>query len=300
LLLAVWGAEAQIPLAKALERVAEEAAVFQQNIPKCLTQETLTQSASMPPSRFRPSIGAQAAIVPKPRTVTHDVVSEYSVGHLKGSDSANLYEFRQVVSVDNKAIQSAESARRALTMNLKSQDEQVRKRMLEEYAKFGLVDVATDYGLVLLAFTKRGLENMELQPAGTGMIGADSATIFAWKQITETGGELEFHNRIAVRQPLVGKLWVRTRDGLPLRVEAAAEYGEGPRKIRDESSIEYIMSAHGFLTPVTVLHKHFVGGKLMTENHYRYEPFKLFAADAEIKFDTDPQPGKNGQPVIKK
>jgi len=300
LLLAAWGAEAQIPLTKALQRVAEEAAVFQENIPKCLTQETMTQTASMPPSRFHPSIGAQAAIVPKPRTVTHDVVSEYSVGHLKGSDSTNLYEFRQVVSVDDKPIQSADSARRALTLNLKSQDEQVRKRMLEEYAKFGLVDVATDYGLIILAFTKRGLENMQLEPAGTAMIGADSATIFAWKQVTETGGELEFHGRVAVRQPLTGKLWVRTRDGLPLRIEAAAEYGQGDKKIRDEGSVEYVMSSHGFLTPVTVLHRHYAGGKLMTENRYRYEPFKLFAADAEIKFDTDPQPKKNNPPVTKK
>ncbi len=132
------------------------------------------------------------------------------------------------------------------------------------------------------------------------MIGADTATIFTWKQVTETGGELEFHGRVAVRQPLSGKLWVRTRDGLPLRIEAAAEYGQGGKTVRDEGSVEYIMSSHGFLTPITVLHKHYAGGKLMTENHYRYEPFKLFAADAEIKFDTDPQTKKNEPPVIKK
>ena len=284
--------EAQIPLSKALDRVSEEAAVFQENLPKCLTQETMTQSASMPPSRFHPAVGTGAALVPKPRTVTHEVISEYSVGHLKGSDSSNLYEFRQVISVDGKAIQSVESARRALTLNIKSQDEQVRKRMLEEYAKFGLVDVATDYGLILLAFTKRGLENMQIQPAGMAMIGADAVTIFAWKQVTETGGELEFHGRVAVRQPLSGKLWVRTKDGLPMRVEAWAEYGAGDKKIRDEGTVEYVLSQHGFLTPVSVKHKHFVGGKEMTENRYRYEPFKLFAADAEIKFTEVDSDGK--------
>ena len=292
---------AQISLSKALARVSEEAAVFQENLPKCLTQETMTQSASMPPSRFHPTVGAAAAIVPKPRTVTHDVVSEYSVGHLKGSDSSNLYEFRQVISVDGKTIQSVESARRALTLNIKSQDEQVRKRMLEEYAKFGLVDVATDYGLILLAFTKRGQDNMQIQPAGTAMIGADAATVFTWKQVSESGGELEFHGRVAVRQPLSGKLWVRSSDGLPLRVEAAAEYGTGDKKVRDEGTIEYLMSAHGFLTPVTVTHKHLVGGKTITENRYRYAPFKLFAADAEIKFETEaPDKKKDDPTVIKK
>jgi hypothetical protein len=254
----------------------------------------------MPPSRFHPTVGAAAVVVPKPRTVTHDVISEYSVGHLKGSDSSNLYEFRQVLSVDGKTMQSVESARRALSLNIKSQDEQVRKRMLEEYAKFGLVDVATDYGLILLAFTRRGQDNMQIQPDGTAMIGADAATVFAWKQVSEAGGELEFHGRVAVRQPLSGKLWVRSSDGLPLRVTAAAEYGQGEKKVRDEGSIEYVMSAHGFLTPVSVTHRHLVGGKTITENRYRYEPFKLFAADAEIKFESEAPAKKKDDPTVTK
>lgn len=294
-------AAAQIPLSKALDRVSEEAAVFEENLPKCLTQETMTQTASMPPSRFHPAVGAQAVIVPKARSVIHEVVSEYSVGRLKNSDSNDLHEFRQVISVDGKPIQSVESARRALTLNIKSPDEQARKRMLEEYAKYGLVDVATDYGLILLAFTKRGLGNMEIQPAGTAMIGADQATVFNWKQKTEAGGELEFHGRVAVRQPLTGELWVRTRDGLPLRIAAFAEYGQGEKKIRDEGSIDYVMSTHGFLTPVSVNHRHYAGGKVLTENHYRYEPFKLFAADAEINFETDAAPKKKDDPpAVKK
>ena len=276
-----------------MTRVAEEAAVFAENIPKCLTEETLTQTASMPPSRFHPAAGAAAMIVPKPRVVTHEVVSEYSVGRLKNSESTNLYEFRQVITVDGKAIQSAESARRALSMNIRSQDEQVRKRMLEEYAKWGLVDVATDYGLILLAFTRRGLDNMQIQPVGSSMVGADAATVFAWKQVSDSGGELEFHGRVAVHQALSGRLWVRSKDGLPLRIEAWAEYGAGDKRVRDEGVVEYVLSGHGFLTPVSVSHKHLVGGKVITENHYRYEPFKLFAADAAIKFDADP-------PVIKK
>ena len=298
--LALTAAQAQTTVSQAMARVAEEAAVFEENIQKCLTQETLTQTASMPPSRFHPAAGAAATIVPKPRTVTHEVVSEYSVGRLKNSDSKNLYEFRQVTAVDGKAIQSVEKARRALSMNIRSQDEQVRKRMLEEYAKFGLVDVATDYGLILLAFTRRGLDNMQIQPAGSAMIGADAATIFNWKQVSDTGGELEFHGRMAVHQALSGRLWVRSRDGVPLRVEAWAEYGTGDKKVRDEGIVDYTMSAHGFLTPVSVSHKHFVGGHPITENHYRYEPFKLFSADAEIKFDTDPPAKKDAPAVIKK
>jgi hypothetical protein len=56
--------------------------------------------------------------------------------------------------------------------------------------------------------------------------------------------------------------------------------------------VDYAQSPHGFLTPVSVVHRHLVDGQLLTENLYRYEPFKLFTADTEIKFtdlpDTPP------------
>ena len=61
--------------------------------------------------------------------------------------------------------------------------------------------------------------------------------------------------------------------------------------IRDEGTVDYRQSPHGFLTPASVVHRHLVDGNLITENLYRYEPFKLFSADAEIKFtelDTPP------------
>jgi hypothetical protein len=63
--------------------------------------------------------------------------------------------------------------------------------------------------------------------------------------------------------------------------------------IRDEGTVDYRQSPHGFLTPASVVHRHLVDGNLITENLYRYEPFKLFSADAEIKFtelDTPPPP----------
>ena len=63
--------------------------------------------------------------------------------------------------------------------------------------------------------------------------------------------------------------------------------------IRDEATVDYVQSAHGFLTPASVVHRHLVDGKVITENLYRYEPFKMFSADAEIKFtelETPPPP----------
>jgi hypothetical protein len=274
--------------AQAMARVGEEASVFQQNLPKAIAQETLTQQALLPPSRLI-TFGSRGDVAaPKLRTISHEVVSEYSVGHLKNSDSQNLFEFRQVVSVDGKPVRSAESARRELTLGIRSQDDSVRKRMLQDYAKFGLVDVATDYGLILLAFTKRGIETMQIAPAGQDRIGADPALVLAWKQSSSDAGELEFRGRQVVRQALEGKLWVRASDGLPLRVQAWAEYEQAKRKVRDEASVEYAMSSHGFLTPASVVHRHIVDGRTITENLYRYQAFRLFSSDSELNFTEVP------------
>ena len=59
-------------------------------------------------------------------------------------------------------------------------------------------------------------------------------------------------------------------------------------EIRDEGTTDYVLSPHGFLTPASVLHRHRVDDRLITENLYRYEPFKLFGADTDIKFTEVP------------
>jgi hypothetical protein len=277
-------------LAPVLSRVSEESAVFQQSIVKALSQETLEQRSWMPPSRFKPRVGQSAAVVPQPRLQTRLIVSEYSVGVLTDSESRDLVEFRQVVSVDGKPIRSQASARHALSLGLQSPDDRVRKRMLEDFARNGLVDIATDYGLVLLAFSKRGIAGMQFGEEPERQIGPETVRSVLWKQLTPAGGELEFHGRQFARIPLAGRLLVRKADSLPLRIEVWAESLDNHQRIRDEATVAYQMSDHGFLTPAWVVHRHLVNGAVLTENHYRYEPFKLFSADAEIQFTEIPDP----------
>src|SRR5262249_54021923 len=135
--------------AELLSRVAEEAEVLQQNAPKSLTTEVLQQRTLLPPSRFRPRIGRAAMKMPPLRLQVREIISEYSVGILKERKSRILFKSRQFISVDARKAQTAESARHALSLGLKSADDRSRKRMLEDFAKNGLVDIATDYGLIL-------------------------------------------------------------------------------------------------------------------------------------------------------
>ena len=297
--LLAWLALAQDPLppprlADLLSRVAEEAEILRQNAPKALTQETLEQRALMPPTRFRPRVGKAAAAPPKPRLMVREIVSEYSVGTLQDSASNNLTEFRQVISVDGRKVQSEERARHFLSIGIKSPDDRVRKRMLEDFAKHGLVDLATDYGILLLAFSKRLQEGLDTALAGEGQVGADAVWVVRWKQRDSAAAMLEFRGSVATRRTMQGTLMVRKSDGLPLRIQAWSEHD----RIRDDATVDYVQSAHGFLTPVSVLFHHVVDGQLITENHYRYEPFKMFSADAEIKFTelTDMPPAPPAPP----
>ncbi|MBZ5583352.1 MAG: hypothetical protein LAQ30_14310 [Acidobacteriia bacterium] len=284
-LAALCTAQAAPPEARALPaRVAVEAELFQQNAPRTLSLETLEQR-SVASSRGRIRVGAAATGSAKPRIQIRKVVSEYTLASLAGSDSRALVEFRQVVSVDDRPVQSLESARRTLSLGLQSRDERVRKRMLEEFARHGLVDVATDYGTILLSFTSRGQESLEILPSGEERIGADDALVFTWRQTSPQGGELLFAGREVARRPLEGALYVRKSDGLPLRVRVwAVNPLTAGHTIRDEATIDYVMSAHGFLTPASVRHQHIVDGALRTENLYRYETFRLFGADTRINF----------------
>jgi hypothetical protein len=275
----------QASLPDLLSRVAEEAEMLQQNAPKSLSLEVLEQRALMPVTRFRPRIGKKAiAVAPPPRLSVREIISEYSVGTLKESVVQNLTELRQVISVDGRKFQSPERARHALSLGITSPDDRIRKRMLEDFARHGLVDIATDYGIFLLAFSKRGLENMKVVLAGEEYVGADAAWVLEWQQTSPDAGMLEFLGNQASRVALRGRLLVRQSDGLPLRIESWSEHPQGTHQIRDEATVDYVQSAHGFLTPASVVHRHMVDGRVITENLYRYEPFKLFSADAEIKF----------------
>ena len=79
-----------------------------------------------------------------------------------------------------------------------------------------------------------------------------------------------------------------------LRITAWTEYTDlDSHSIRDEATVDYVMSEHGFLTPASVLHHHLVNGAIVTENLYHYEPFKLFSTSSTITFGApDPAPIK--------
>ena len=99
-----------------------------------ISEETLTQRALKAPPRFHPRAGADAGQPAAPAWQSREITSEYTYGTLAEAPQF-IHEFRQVTSVDGKAVTSAAAARHSLGLGLASADEHARKRMLEDFSK---------------------------------------------------------------------------------------------------------------------------------------------------------------------
>src|SRR5947209_10391719 len=115
-----------------LARTIQEAHAFQQKASAAISEETLRQrSLGFPP---HPHFAVGAAALPiHSRYILHEIVSQYSIGPLKGSSPPELVEFRELVSKDGVPVRTSESARRALLQDVKSGEERIRKHILEEF-----------------------------------------------------------------------------------------------------------------------------------------------------------------------
>ncbi len=279
---ALAGGAQQDVLSKTLARVAEEAEAFYSAAPKLLGEETLRQRVVQGRSRFRPRIGSGAK-VPEPKFRTREIVSEYSYSTLRESPNA-LHEFREIISVDGREVKSRETARRTLTLGVTSQDDRLKKRMLENFEKHGLVGAATDFGQVILLFGKRRLGDYQFTFAGKATVREQDAVGFSFNQTEGKESITIFEGRRVIRRPLRGELWVGEKDYLPLRVVLTATREQDGRIVVDEARVDYTMSTHGVLLPERVVHQQRVSGQLVVENSFEYASFRMFTAETEVKF----------------
>ena len=285
-----WPQQTGIPAMTA--RISEEAEVFARSARSVLSEETLTQRALKPGSRFHPRVGD--AVPKPPEFVTREVVSEYGYGSYKDSPNA-LHEFRTVISIDGKKYQAPEKARRALSLGVHSADDDLKKQMLRDFEKHGLTGALTDFGQVILLFTKRRLPDYEFAIVRQDHIGADTATVLSFKQKAGQESLTVFTTRAAVRNGLQGYIWVRMPDYLPLRVQLLSARKDGAFVIATDATVDYAMSPHGCILPAAVVHKEYLatepgkaGGQLISENTFLYAPFRKFGAESELKFTEEP------------
>jgi hypothetical protein len=267
------------------DRLSEEAEVFAHVAKAVLSEETLHQRTRKPAPRFFPRVADGAP--PKEEFLAREIVSEYGYSSFKDSPAA-LHEFRQVTSVDGRKVVAAEKARRTLTIGVTSADDNLKKQMLKDFEKHGLLGAVTDFGQLILLFSRRRLPNYAFEPGGQERIGADTAVMLSFRQKGGPESLTIFAGREALRSNLAGTIWLRTPDYLPLRIRLLSERNEGGFVVKTEATVDYAMSAHGCILPVSVVHREQAAGKLLTENIFQYAPFRKFGAESELKFTDVP------------
>jgi hypothetical protein len=281
-------ARAQPPdLAAMTTRLSEEAEVFAHTARSVLSEENLKQRTRKPVSRFRPRILDESGAPPKEEFTTREIVSEYGYSSFQDSPGA-IHEFRTVISVDGRKLQAPEKARRTLTLGIASADDNVKKQLLKDFENHGLTGAVTDFGQLILLFTKRRIPGYKFEISGQSFVGADVVAVVSFEQKSGDEALTIFSGREALRQTLKGSIWLRVPDYAPLRIQLASTRPEGNVVIKTEATVDYAMSSHGCVLPASVIHRETVGEKLLTENVFQYASFRKFGAESELKFTETP------------
>ena len=254
---------------QALPKVADYASSFWQSSPGYVGRETLRQKALvMPKKRFH--VGESALGNAKPELRDREIVSLYALSSFRSAPEA-LHEFRAIVSVDGHL---SAGTRAKLVAVLQSKDDHTKKALQMGFEKANLTVAATDFGQLLLLFTRANLAKYTFQRHSSEMVGAERAMVIAFKHIS--GGEAlridEGGKKMA--EPLSGEIWVRESDFLPLRVTLRASRTDQFPVIRDEARVDYAPQAKGIVLPAAVVYRRYVGEQLVVENICEYSDWK--------------------------
>ncbi len=265
-------------LTQALGEIAGVAAIFWHSAPDYMALETLNQKAlTLPKRRLR--AGSSAIQPPQPEFMHREIVSYYVLSSFRTSPEA-LHEFREIVSVDGQTATAAGSARVKLRAAVDAHDDKAKKARHSEFEKTSLAVAATDFGQLILLFTKANLGKYIFELRGSALVGAERAMVVDFRQnaggealrVAEPGSEL--------REPLTGQVWIRETGLVPLRITLETSRRERSKKIRDEARVDYEPKANGMVLPVSVVYRRFVNDDMFVEAVYRYTDWQY----------TEPQP----------
>jgi len=259
-----------------VKRLGDEAAAFQKIAHQLVGRETLHQRALAPP-RFKMRVGDAAKQPLAADWKEHEIVSEYAFALL----GRQIHELRQVTSMDGKRVAGERQAQDALAKLVTGNDDQRKKRALEQLEKYGLRGSATDFGQILLLFSRGNVERYEFTAAGPRLMGTVATQVFHYQQLdgpqaltvfrANSGTGTASPQRLSVQ----GEIWVREADGLPVRITmTATDSGTDKDKtLREEATVDYAMSAFGTLLPVETTQRELRAGEEVAENKFSYSDF---------------------------
>jgi hypothetical protein len=264
-------------LSDLLDALGRASATFARSAPGLTARETLTQRGRQGSMEIagRGRVQYRNFRIP-PGFRIHEVVSDYSLGQV-GTPPV-IHEVRTAVMVDGAPVHNDAEVRHALTLGLKSPDDETKKKLLENLEHSQLTGAVTDFGPVLLLFTAARQSHYRFVYQGAR--GSDPENLAGelffvvhYQQISGMEGVTEFRARAEERHPAEGEIWLRQSDLLPLRVTVnTAEVLSKKYTLRNDAEVNYQPTPFG-LAPASVIHKQFLNGDLLVENNFRYSDY---------------------------
>ena len=271
---------------KMTARVSEEAAAFLKAAPGVLGTETLVHREIKPPARFHPRVGAGAMATPETQWMEREIVSEYGFSTFASASGAppSVHELRQITSVDGKKISDRKKAQDSLAAAITANQDAQKRALLKDFEKAGLAGAATDFGQILLLFTRRDIDRYEFTPRPAAMIGYDRVLVWSYKQLDNRDALTVFEPKQARRLKIEGEIRVRAADFVPLQITLMTHEGDSPDSVREEATVTYKESPYGALLPSSTEHRELRNGKVVMENRFAYSNFHKFGASSGITF----------------
>lgn len=266
----VWAQNAAI--AQALPQIARQASNFWSAAGLYMARETLHQKAlTMPKRKIR--FGHKATQPVQPEFKDREIISYYALSNFRATPEA-LHEFRQVLSVDGNPVMPEDKALQRFRNILASKDDRAKGELQQDFEQANLSVAATDFGQLMLLFTKANLSKYSFEPDSAALIGADRALVIRFRQ---SGGQEALRIEEPGSQdkrPLMGQLWVRESDDQPLRITLTASRKLEKREVRDEARVDYAPNAAGTALPASVVYRRYVDNELTVENISQYSDWQ--------------------------
>ena len=231
----------------------------------------------------RPKIRIGKAVDQEPEAIwqEREIVSQYGFALL---DQA-VHELRQVTFVDGKQVTGERRAQDELAKLITASADQRKRRSLQQFEKYGLRGGVTDFGQILLLFSRASIERYEITYLGPRMLSPTGMQAFRYKQLDGPQALAVYrqdqrgparHTSVVRHLSVEGEIWVRESDGLPLHVTLNATDSSSGQALREEAVVDYAVSEFGTVLPAQTIHRELRDGMLVTENKFTYGAFHKF------------------------
>ena len=143
-----------------LDRLAAEASAYAKLAVQVTGEEVIRQHAVRARSKFT------QRVTDDNKARDREIVSLYGVSLIGGS----LHEIRQVIEVDGMRVQDEQRAQKTLTALLNDRADQQKLAALKQLEKYTLSGAATDFGPLILLFSRAWEKLEEARPGGIRLV----------------------------------------------------------------------------------------------------------------------------------